>query len=127
MRLSVQQKLEAGFGRLAAVALAALLLGCSTEPYRIAPGTNPPWEDKLATLELPEAEPPFTARAHRLSICYGKTVNSEEEVLAKAEEICAGGRLVLDGQNAFWNGCSILQPTRVTYICDPPEETAAAE
>ncbi len=109
--------------RLAAAGMAGLLLaGCSTEPYRIETATNPPWE-KRATLLMPVLDPPLSQRAHRVSLCYGKTVNSEADVLAKAEEVCSDGRLVLEGQNAFWNGCSILQPTRVTYICDPPEGT----
>lgn len=124
MRGSTRDTVRIGTGSLAAVVLAVLLLGCSTEPYPIEPVTNPPW-DKLSTLELPVVEPPLSERAHRLSLCYGKSVNSEADVLAKAEEICGGGRLVLEGQNAFWNGCSLLQPTRATYICDPPEDTAA--
>ena len=124
MRGSTQDRDRPGTGSLAAVVLGALgvvLVGCSTEPYRIEPTTNPPW-DKLSALELPAVDPPLSERAHRLSMCYGKSVNSEADVLAKAEEICGGGRLVLEDQNAFWNGCSLLQPTRVTYICDPPEE-----
>jgi hypothetical protein len=106
MRGSTQDRVRIGTRSLAAVVLAVVLAGCSTEPYPIEPVTNPPW-NKLSTLELPVVE------------------HSEADVLAKAEEICGGGRLVLDGQNAFWNGCSILQPTRATYICDPPEDTVA--
>ena len=108
---------------LVAGGLAALLLGCSTDPYRIETATNPPWE-MMGAQELPDLDPPLSGRAHRIALCYGKSVNSEADVLAWAEEFCGGGRLVLEGQNAFWNGCSLLQPTRVTYICDPPEETA---
>jgi hypothetical protein len=110
-------------GWLVAGGLAALLLGCSTDPYRIETTTNPPWE-MTGAQELPDLEPPLSGRAHRIFLCYGKSVNSEADILAWAEEFCGGGRLVLEGQNAFWNGCSLLQPTRVTYICDPPEETA---
>ena len=110
-------------GWLVAGGLAALLLGCSTDPYRIETTTNPPWE-KMRAQQLLDIDPPLSDRAHRISLCYGKTVNSEADVLAWAEEFCGGGRLVLEDQNAFWNGCSILQPTRVTYICDPLEEAA---
>lgn len=108
---------------LAAGAFALWLGGCSTAPYEIEPKTNPPWE-LFRSRNLPVLDPPLSARAHRIAICYGTSVNSEQDVLARAEEICGGGRLVLDGQNAFWNGCSVLQPTRATYICDPPEEAA---
>ncbi len=108
---------------LVAGGLAALLLGCSTEPYQIETTTNPPWE-MMSEQELPAFDPPLSDRAHRISLCYGTSVNSEADILAWAEEICGGGRLVLEDQNAFWNGCSVLQPTRVTYICDPLEEAA---
>ena len=107
---------------LAAGGLAVLLGGCSTDPYQIEPTTDPPWE--TSEKGLPALDPPLSDQAHRISLCYGTPVNSEEEVLAWAEEICRGGRLVLENQNAFWNGCSVLQPTRVTYICDPSEEAA---
>ncbi len=111
-------------GWLAAGAIALLLGGCSTEPYQIEPKTNPPWE-LLRTRDLPVLDPPLSDRAHRIALCYGTSVNSEEAILARAEEICGGGRLVMEDQNTFWNGCSVLQPTRVTYICDPPAEAAA--
>jgi hypothetical protein len=109
--------------RLAAGAIAVMLAGCSTAPYRIEAATNPPWE-LFRARDLPVLDPPLSERAHRLELCYGAAVNSEEDILALAEELCGSGRLVLEDQNTFWNGCSILQPTRVTYICDPPEEAA---
>lgn len=111
---------------LAAVALALSFAGCSTEPYRIEPTTDPPWEIERG-LGLPKLQPPLSSQARRISLCYGTAVNSEEDVLALAEEVCGDGRLVLEHQNAFWNGCSMLQPTRATYICDPPEEAAAVD
>ena len=106
-------------------ALAGLLVGaCSTDPYQIETTTDPPWE-LLDETALPVLDPPLSDRAHRVSLCYGAAVNEEAEVLARAEEICDGGRLIVEGENDFWNGCSVLQPTRVTYICDPPAEAAA--
>lgn len=111
-------------GSLMAGVGALLLIGCSTGPYRIETATNPPWE-LLRARDLPVLDPPLGDRAHRIALCYGTAVNAEEDVLAWAEELCGGGRLVLEDQNVFWNGCSVLQPTRVTYICDPPEEAAA--
>lgn len=109
--------------RLAGAAALALA-GCSTEPYPIETATNPPWE-LLRARQLPLLDPPLGPRAHRIALCYGTAVNDEEDVLARAEEICGGARLLLEDQNVFWNGCSVLQPTRVTYICDPPAEAAA--
>ena len=108
-----------------AVALAWALAACSTAPYEIVPPTDPPWET-LSEDRLPHLDPPLSDRARRISICYGTSVNSEEDVVALAEKACDGGRLVLEGQNVFWNGCSVLQPNRATYICDPPPEAASA-
>ncbi len=108
-----------------AVALVfGLLAGCSTDPYEIQPNTNPPWE-LFRTRGLPVLDPPLSQRAHRIALCYGTAVNTEADIVARAEELCGGGRLVLEDQNTFWNGCSVLQPKRVTYICDPPAEAEA--
>jgi hypothetical protein len=105
---------------LALCGVAVLLGGCSTEPYRVETATNPPWE-LFRERELPVLDPPLSDRAHRIALCYGTSVNSEADILALAEEFCGGGRLLLEDQNTFWNGCSVLQPARATYVCDPPE------
>ena len=107
--------------RGAAVAIAVMLAGCSTAPYPIETETNPPWA-LFHVPEQPVLEPPLSERAHPIALCYGGAVNTEEEVRARAEELCKGGRLVLQDETQFWNGCSVLQPTRVIYICDPPPE-----
>lgn len=104
---------------VAALLLAAGLGGCSQAPYPVDPVTTPPWETGAETA-LPVLEPPLSARAHRLYLCYGSAVNGEEEIASRAEELCQDGRLLVEHQNSFWNGCSLLQPVRVTYICDPP-------
>ena len=104
---------------LLASAIVVAVAGCSTEPYRIETATNPPWE-MFRAQDLPDLDPPLSARAHRIALCYGAAVNTEEEVLAWAEELCGRSRLELEHQNLFWNGCSVLQPSRVTYVCDPP-------
>ena len=101
---------------------AALLVGlaaCTTRPYPVDSDVTPPWEP-AAEAELPAADPPFSPRAHRISLCYGEGINDEQEVREVAAELCADGRLLVEHQNTFWNGCSVLQPVRVTYICDPP-------
>lgn len=107
-----------------AVVWAVALAGCGTEPYPIETETNPPW-DLFHAPEPPVLEPPLSERAHRIALCYGGAVNTEEEVRARAEELCGGGRLVLQDETLFWNGCSVLQPARVIYVCDPPPDEAA--
>ena len=116
----------AGPGLLLAAVLITALAACSTEPYPIEASTKPPWRFTTSS-DLPALDPPLSGRAHRIFLCYGSVVNEEEEVLARAEDLCSGGRLVLEEQDTFWNGCSVLQPVRVTYICDPPEQGAAAD
>ena len=106
------------------LAVGGLLAACSSAPYQIEAETDPPWELLDAPVAL-NLDPPLSERAYRINLCYGNSVNDEAEILALAEEICDGGRLVLEDQNDVWNGCSVLQPTRVTYICDPPAEAAA--
>lgn len=101
------------------VALCAGLAACAPDPYQIGAVTTPPWESAPSP-ELPSAEPPLGPRAHRISLCYGKLVNDPQEVLDEADYLCKGGRLIVEHQNTFWNGCGLLQPVRVTYICDPP-------
>lgn len=113
-------------GLLLAGALVLPLAGCSSEPYQIETAITPPWS-KGAHKALPLLDPPLSARAHRIALCYGTHVNKEQEVLDRAEDFCEGGRLLLEDQDVFWNGCSILQPVRVTYICDPPEDGAAEQ
>lgn len=107
-----------------AVVFSVALAGCGTEPYPIETETDPPWYLFHAP-EPPVLEPPLSERAHPIALCYGGAVNTEEEVRARAKELCGGGRLVLENENLFWNGCSVLQPARVTYLCDPPPEDTA--
>ena len=73
-----------------------------------------PIKSRTRTAALPELDPPLSDRAHRIALCYGGIVNSEADVLAWAEELCGDGRLLVENQNVFWNGCSVLQPWRVT-------------
>jgi hypothetical protein len=110
-------------GPLLAAFLLAALAACSTKPYPVGATDQPPWEFG-ASDAMPALDPPLSTRATRLSFCYAKPLNDEGEVLAVAEESCPGGRLVLESQDAFWNGCSLFQPMRATYVCDPPAETS---
>jgi len=114
--------------RLAAGAIAVVwavaLAGCGTEPYPIETETTPPW-DLFRAPEPLVLDPPLSERAHRIALCYGGAVNTDEEVRARAEELCGGGRLVQQDETLFWNGCSVLQPTHVIYVCDPPPEDTA--
>ena len=57
-----------------------------------------------------------------LSYCYNKWFNDPEDILARANVDCEGGRLEFREQDAIWNGCAVMQPIRVSYVCYPPSE-----
>lgn len=53
-----------------------------------------------------------------VSVCYGRLLNSAEEVRATARRLCpAGARLQLIRQDSFFNDCPLLQPHRAAFRC----------
>ncbi len=105
------------------LALLPLAAGaCSNAPYAVPPppelvealGQVPGTEEERRRWE-PRSEPVV------LSYCYNNRLNEPQEILALARRDCEGGRLELREQDAVWNGCAILQPVRVSYVCYPPK------
>ncbi|MDJ0943042.1 MAG: hypothetical protein QNJ30_06240 [Kiloniellales bacterium] len=92
------------FGLLCAGLAWIGLAGCS-EPF---PTGSP------AAVDSESGEP----LGNLISLCYGTEMNDEEEIKARAQELCKG-RLVFVGQTMFFNDCPLLQNTRVTYQCRP--------
>ena len=53
-----------------------------------------------------------------VTVCYGGMLNSADEVRETARRLCPeGSELRLEGQDAFWNGCPLLQPNRAAFRC----------
>lgn len=131
------------------LALAVLLAACSPRPFVVQPpedvaeGLSERAEAARApapgTVELgspapgtpdpgaPTARPPAALGPHDydpnprpLSFCYSSQMNTPEEVMARARELCPNnGRLQFQEEDFLFNGCALLQPYRVTFICTP--------
>ena len=101
--------------------LAIVLAGCSARPYEIE-----------TPEEANKAVKPYRAQAvgrgifeydpdpRPLSLCYSSQLNTREEVTERAQSLCPNsGKLQFFTEDAFFNGCGLLQPNRVTFICTP--------
>ncbi len=113
------------------VTLAALLLaglaGCA-DPYKVSPSR----QGREAVPPAPQLPGPlgqfdYDPRPHTIALCYSNILNSPEEVMAEAQELCANeGLLQRVHEDVFWNPCALIQPVRVTFICTPgPPESQA--
>ena len=101
---------------LAGLVLAALA-ACSTEPFGVAPPRS------LARALAREAElagDTGKVTPWPFGLCYGGALNSQEEVMARAREICPKGQIESKGEDTFWNGCALFQPRRAIFLCYPP-------
>ena len=90
----------------------------SSDPYSIGTLQRLPWREGTAD-PPPAADPRPGAGPQRFAFCYARPFNDEVEVRALAEERCGGGQLIVEDRDAFWNGCGLLQPMRITYACHP--------
>ncbi len=102
------------------VPLLAALGACSTPPFQVPP------PDEVVD-GLPGDPEPETARGRfdfdptprAIALCYGKSFNTWESVVMEAREICPHGLIEFKGEDFFWNGCALLQPTRASFVCYP--------
>jgi hypothetical protein len=98
--------------------LAVALAGCSATPFRV--------EGSEASVEAAAAQGQFMLprlKPYALGICYSSAGNDLSEVEAEALYLCDGGVVVKVDEDAFWNGCSLTQPERISYVCYPPDKT----
>ena len=99
------------------VLAAAALTGCSTAPFGVV--------GSRAAVAAAQAEgqgmvPRLRPRA--IGVCYSSAVNEPAAIEAEALYLCDGGRVVQQDEDVFWNGCSLTQPRRISYICYPPDK-----
>ncbi len=104
-----------------ACALAAALAACSARPFQVS-------APELLTRAL-EPEREAAAEAGRpapriVSICYGKLLNTPEEVLEEARLTCPDGEVTFHDADSFWTPCGLLQPVRASFVCTPRPEPA---
>lgn len=102
--------------------LTMLALGaCSTAPYDVSPS-----DAALAAVPaVPASVGPlgpfdYDPRPRAIALCYGNAFNEPAEVMARAGELCPyGGEVQRVDDDFFWNGCSVMQPQRASFICFP--------
>ncbi len=109
------------FGPRAGLTLLVLLAGglsaCSMAPFEVQGSTA---AQAAAKTEGQDMLPRLRPRA--LGVCYGGAFNEPADVEAEALYLCDGGRVVRQDEDFFWNGCSLSQPHRVSYVCFPPDK-----
>jgi len=104
------------------VALSALVLaGCSTYPYRVA---APKDLQRQLKLVRETQEPPYK---QAISLCYSRSLNTPEDLVAEAQLICGRGQVEFLESDTFWTPCSIQQPARATFLCHPIPATSSPQ
>ncbi len=101
---------------LVACVLAAGLAACSARPYKVSAPASLTRALELEREAAAEAERPVP---RIVSLCYGKLLNTAEEVLAEARYECQDGEVTLRDTDLFWTPCGLLQPVRASFICTP--------
>jgi hypothetical protein len=106
------------------VLLAALLLtglAACAQPFEVPPSPqgrravppSPPLPGPLGPFD-------YDPRPRAVALCYGSWLNSPEEVMAAAQELCPNnGRLERVHEDFLWNTCALFQPVRASFVCTP--------
>ncbi len=104
-------------GPLAGVFLLLGLSACSTAPFPVKGSDDAAVEaeEQKANL-LPRLQP------YAFGLCYNPAFDDEQQIAEEAAYECDGGRLERKDEDFFWNGCSISQPHRVSFVCFPPDK-----
>ena len=100
---------------LLSLSLAVLLGACDARPFVVDEPTEA-WERVSA--ERPTAPVrdvfEYNPDPRPISLCYSAQLNNQTEVMNRARSLCPyQGRLEFHSEDAFVNGCSLLQPNRV--------------
>ncbi|MGF1592189.1 MAG: hypothetical protein ACFCUW_02855 [Kiloniellaceae bacterium] len=104
------------FGLVAAVCAAAVVAGCSMAPFQVDGS-----ETAVSTASAGAGDLLPRLRPRAIGVCYSPSFNDPADIEAEAAYLCAGGRLERLDEDAFWNGCSLSQPHRVSYVCYPAD------
>ncbi len=101
---------------LTACLLLLALSACSSRPFVVdAPKALGP---KLSA-EQAAAAKAGNPGPRLLSLCYSRTLNTPEEVLAEASYECAEGAVTYLDSDTLWTPCGLLQPVRASFLCQP--------
>jgi hypothetical protein len=101
---------------LTACLLLLVLAACSARPFLVSPpkALAPKLETEQAAAERAGHPAP-----RLLSLCYSRTLNTPEEVMAEARYACAQGDVTYLDSDLFWTPCGLLQPVRASFLCQP--------
>lgn len=107
--------------QFAYLAFALVLAGCSSRPFEVPPPSDVKGainiDEEAAALRGPRD---YNPDPRPISLCYSSQLNTPEEVMARAQELCPNqGELRYFSEDAIFNDCALLQPQRVTFICTP--------
>ncbi len=99
-----------------ACVLAAGLAACSARPFPVSAPASLTRALEPAREAAAEAGRP----APRIvSLCYGKLLNTPEEVLEEARYECRDGEVTFHDADLIWTPCGLLQPVRASFLCTP--------
>ncbi len=101
---------------LTACLLLLVLAACSARPFVVG---TPKALAPMLTAEQAAAEKVGHPAPRLLALCYSRTLNSPEEVLAEAQYECAEGEVTYLDSDLFWTPCGLLQPVRASFLCRP--------
>jgi hypothetical protein len=101
---------------LTACLLLLAVAACSARPFVVA---APKALAPRLSAEQAAAAKAGNAAPRLLSLCYSRTLNSPEEVLAEASYECAEGEVIYLDSDLFWTPCGLLQPVRASFLCRP--------
>ncbi len=96
-------------------ALAAALAACSARPYMVS---APKSLARALELEREAAAEAGRPAPRFVSLCYGRLLNTAEEVIEEARYQCRGEVTFYD-DDLFWTPCGLLQPVRTSFLCTP--------
>ena len=101
-----------GAGMVATLACAA----CSPSPY---PTGTPKALQREMKVHLGADGKAKPDAPRGLSLCYSEAFNTPQEVLAEARLLCQNGEVTFYDTDVLWTPCSLLQPSRASFICTP--------
>ena len=96
--------------------LAAALAACTARPYKVAAPKSLARPLELKREVAREAGRPLP---RIISLCYGRPLNSAEQVLDEARYQCSNGEASYWEKDLFWTPCGLLQPHRASFLCTP--------
>ena len=101
--------------------MAAALAACSSRPFVVDPPSEAMKAVEPYLSDASERGPfDYNPDPRPIALCYSTQLNTLDEVMERARTLCPNdGRLVYFSEDSIVNGCALLQPHRVTFLCTP--------